>query len=110
MAPGGKNCIAFSYALRDNPIRFRLLVQADRAAASRTFCTAGSSNPMRIAMIAITTNSSLSVKARFRRVGEAGMAGSGRPTGRLQKPGAVPVQVQGDCGTDGESDEKARMT
>src|SRR5437764_7489911 len=35
-----------------------------RAAASRTFWTAGSSRPIRIAMMAITTNSSMSVNAR----------------------------------------------
>jgi len=34
-----------------------------RAAASRTFCTAGNSKPIRIAMIAMTTNNSMSVKA-----------------------------------------------
>src|SRR5262245_61778764 len=34
-----------------------------RAAASRTFWTAGSSRPMRIAMMAITTSSSISVNA-----------------------------------------------
>jgi len=34
-----------------------------RAAASRTFCTAGSSSPIRIAMIAITTSNSISVNA-----------------------------------------------
>src|SRR5262249_30913389 len=34
-----------------------------RAAASRTFWTAGRSRPMRTAMMAITTNSSISVKA-----------------------------------------------
>src|SRR5690242_13988224 len=33
-----------------------------RAAASLTFCTAGSSRPMRMAMMAITTNSSIKVK------------------------------------------------
>ena len=38
-----------------------------RAAASRTFCTAGNNSPIRIAMIAITTSSSISVNAfRFR--------------------------------------------
>src|SRR5262249_11674784 len=37
-----------------------------RAAASRTFWTAGRSRPIRIAMIAITTNSSISVKPRRR--------------------------------------------
>src|SRR5262245_39689884 len=35
-----------------------------RAAASRIFCTAGSNNPIRIAIIAMTTSSSMSVKAR----------------------------------------------
>src|SRR5262249_4384079 len=35
-----------------------------RAAASRTFCTAGSSRPMRMAMMAITTSSSISVNPR----------------------------------------------
>src|SRR5262245_45822956 len=37
-----------------------------RLAASRTFCTAGSSNPIRTAMMAITTRSSMSVKPRGR--------------------------------------------
>src|SRR4051812_2994655 len=39
-----------------------LLEQDLRAAASRTFWTAGSSRPMSTAMIAITTSSSISVK------------------------------------------------
>jgi hypothetical protein len=39
-----------------------------RLAASRTFCTAGSSRPMSTAMMAITTNSSISVKPRRRAV------------------------------------------
>src|SRR4051812_27323764 len=43
-----------------------LLAHFMRAAASRTFWTAGSSRPMRIAMIAITTSSSISVKPRLR--------------------------------------------
>src|SRR6516165_9147021 len=41
----------------------RLFWQPVRAAASRTFCTAGRSRPMSTAMMAITTNSSISVKA-----------------------------------------------
>src|SRR5207253_3033618 len=40
-----------------------------RAAASRTFCTAGKSRPISTAMIAITTSSSISVKAGLRRDG-----------------------------------------
>ena len=43
-----------------------------RAAASRTFWTAGSSRPMRIAMMAMTTSSSISVNARRGRAGEIG--------------------------------------
>src|SRR5208337_1218020 len=38
-----------------------------RLAASRTFCTAGKSSPIRIAMIAMTTSSSISVNAGLRR-------------------------------------------
>src|SRR3954464_4554217 len=34
-----------------------------RAAASRTFCTAGSNSPIRTAMMAMTTSSSMSVNA-----------------------------------------------
>src|SRR5207244_2936931 len=44
------------------PICLRLLAHLMRAAASRTFWTAGRSRPMRMAMIAITTSSSISVK------------------------------------------------
>src|SRR5438552_1145739 len=39
-----------------------------RAAASRTFCTAGRSRPIKMAMIAITTSNSISVKPAFRLV------------------------------------------
>src|SRR5579884_4137067 len=45
-------------------ICLRLLEHLARAAASRTFWTAGSSRPIRIAMMAITTSSSISVKPR----------------------------------------------
>src|SRR5262249_38840769 len=41
-----------------------------RAAASRIFWTAGSNRPMRMAMMAITTSSSISVKPRLRRAGQ----------------------------------------
>src|SRR5437016_914208 len=44
-------------------ICFRLLTHCVRAAASRTFCTAGTSSAIRMAMIAITTSSSISVNA-----------------------------------------------
>src|SRR3954451_16084439 len=46
------------------PICLRLLEQVMRAAASRTFWTAGSSRPMRMAMMAMTTSNSISVKPR----------------------------------------------
>src|SRR5215468_7124071 len=50
-----------------NPICLRLLVHWSLAADSRTFWTAGSSSPIRTAMMAITTSSSMSVKAVRRR-------------------------------------------
>ena len=46
-------------------VSLRLFAHLARLAASRTFCTAGSSNPIRIAIIAITTSSSMSVKPRL---------------------------------------------
>src|SRR5207248_2701135 len=64
----------------------RLLEHLARAAASRTFWTAGSNSPIRMAMIAITTSSSISVNAvRPRRRGgrgESGMGDSGLGEGR----------------------------
>src|SRR5438046_645946 len=53
------------------PICLRLLTHWVRAAASRTFWTAGNSSPIRMAMMAITTSNSISVNARrVRRMGE----------------------------------------
>src|SRR3954463_4961251 len=46
------------------PICFKLLMHWDRRAASRAACTAGSSSAIRTAMIAMTTSSSIRVKAR----------------------------------------------
>src|SRR5437660_1422934 len=48
--------------------RLRLWLHSIRAAASRTFWTAGTSRPIRIAMIAMTTSSSISVNADLPRV------------------------------------------
>jgi hypothetical protein len=45
-------------------ICLRLFEHADRRAASRAVCTAGSKSPISVAMIAITTSSSTSVKPR----------------------------------------------
>src|SRR5579884_1920552 len=49
-------CVAVTSCLR-------LFWHCERAAASRTFWTAGTSRAIRIAMIAITTNSSINVNA-----------------------------------------------
>src|SRR6516225_8806344 len=45
------------------PICLRLLAQLIRLAASRTFWTAGRRRPIRTPMMAMTTSSSISVKA-----------------------------------------------
>src|SRR2546426_167969 len=49
------------------PIWCRSLLQVDRSAAARTFCTAGNSKATRMLMMAKTTRSSISVKASRRR-------------------------------------------
>jgi len=46
-----------------HPICLRLLMHCVRAAASRTFCTAGTIKAIRIAMMAMTTSNSMSVNA-----------------------------------------------
>jgi len=46
------------------PICFKLFLHWDRRAASRACCTAGKRSAIKIAMMAITTKSSMSVKAR----------------------------------------------
>src|ERR1700719_4223577 len=48
------------------PICLRLFLHCVRRAASRAACTAGSNNATRMAIIVITTNSSIKVKARRR--------------------------------------------
>ena len=62
--PAGSRLRAFSKLVRPRPSCRMLLEQALRRAASRAVCTAGSSRPMSVAMIAITTSSSTSVKPR----------------------------------------------
>src|SRR5262249_53109813 len=57
-----------------------------RLAASRTFCTAGRSKPIRTAMMAITTNSSISVKPDRREDGVIGIPPKMRP-GPQGRPG-----------------------
>src|SRR5262249_11511402 len=53
-----------------SPICLRLLVQLVRRAFSRAFAKTGNNIAASIAMIAITTSSSISVKARWRRDGQ----------------------------------------
>ncbi len=48
---------------KPNPTCLRLLVQLMRAALALALASAGKSKPARMAMMAITTNSSMSVKA-----------------------------------------------
>jgi hypothetical protein len=44
-----------------------MFAQLDLFAASRTFCTAGNNIPIRMAMTALTTSNSISVKPEFLR-------------------------------------------
>src|SRR5262249_17734436 len=60
-APGGNLPYASWKLCRARPSCLRWLAHFMRAAASLTFWTAASSRPMRIAMMAITTSSSISV-------------------------------------------------
>jgi len=60
---------------------WRLFWHCVRAAAPRTFCTAGSSNPISTAMMAITTSNSISVNA--------GRRAGGRWESMAGVPGAV---------------------
>src|SRR3954451_19303169 len=55
-----------SYWCRARPSCFMLFVHWALRADSRAACTAGKSRPIRTAMIAITTKSSMSVKPRLR--------------------------------------------
>src|SRR5262249_26977054 len=58
------------------PSCFKLLEHLMRAADSRTFWTAGSSRPMRMAMMAMTTSNSIKVKPRRRGGNRADMRGT----------------------------------
>src|SRR6188768_2311485 len=68
--PGGKAPWATWKLWQARASCLRLFEQDARAAASRTFWTAGSKRPMSTAMIAITTSSSISVNPDRRRMGE----------------------------------------
>jgi hypothetical protein len=60
--PGGRPPNVPSKLWHARPRFFKLLAHFIRAAASLTFCTAGNNNPIRIAIMAITTNNSIRVK------------------------------------------------
>src|SRR5262249_54829271 len=78
--PDAGNAWFVSWKLcRARPICLRLFWQLIRAAASRTFCTAGSSRLMRTAMMGMTTSNSISVKP--------GRADLRRGTGHLRQGG-----------------------
>src|SRR5438034_998843 len=55
-----------SNAVQMLPPAFRRFCICARCAASRTLCTAGRSSPIKIAMMAMTTSSSMSVNATAR--------------------------------------------
>ena len=60
---GTKSLLSVLYMLIHKPIWWRLFAQPIRNARSLALLKAGSSSAARIAMIAITTNSSISVNA-----------------------------------------------
>src|ERR671937_41447 len=83
------------------PSCLRLLPHLSRLAASRTFCTAGRRRPIRTAMMAITTRSSMSVKAGRRRMAGllsgtgGGRAGSLAGPTRIQRTqGSIHLEVE----------------
>src|SRR5579875_1587705 len=61
------------------------------AAASRTFCTAGKSKPIRMAMMAITTNNSISVKARRLLMGISWAGRMGNNPGKKHEHTTLPL-------------------
>ena len=75
LPPSGSRPFASWKLWNASPICLRLFWHWVRAAASRTFWTAGRSSPIRIAMMAITTSNSISVNPR-RRVDECDMGTS----------------------------------
>src|SRR5438270_3296835 len=83
LAPYGSTRLASAKLCMAKPSCFRLFWHLARAAASRTFWTAGRSRPMRMAMMAITTNSSIRVNADDRPGSEPGR----RPEGAWRTEG-----------------------
>src|SRR3954452_23556393 len=84
------------------PTCLRLFEQDMRAAASRTFWTAGRSRPIRIAMMAITTSSSISVNPdRSRRMTDLPFRRS------VRRRAAAPQPPPGREQAGGGGDDKA---
>src|SRR5262249_28076788 len=82
--------------MHPSAICLRLLLHDIRAAASRTFWTAGSNRPMRMAMIAITTSNSISVnpvrafgEGRVRYMVPPGRVNEDRTHGMSSRPSSL---------------------
>src|SRR5262245_66433089 len=71
------------------PSCLRLFVHFMRLAASRTFWTAGSKRPIRIAMIAMTTKSSIRVNPILRRCAHDTGVAPGRGIKEEERPGRL---------------------
>ena len=76
------------------PICFKLFRHWRLAADSRTFCTAGNSNPIRMAMMAMTTRSSIRVKAGSRGLGREPIGSCGSYAKTRFMRGAGPVMAK----------------
>src|SRR6266702_7661873 len=61
---GNLSPLSLAQTRRPKPTCFSLLMQSRRLAFALALASAGRSNPARMAMIAMTTNNSMSVKAR----------------------------------------------
>src|SRR5260370_18211862 len=64
---GNLSPLSLAQTRRPKPTCFSLLIQSKRLAFALALASAGRSNPARIAMIAMTTNNSISVKAHDKR-------------------------------------------
>src|SRR5262245_14669512 len=82
-----------------------LFMHLARAAASRTFWTAGRSSPMRMAIIAITTNSSINVNSRRREYMAVSVRGGETASG--PGPGAGSSAEDEDGLSDQEGNESS---
>src|SRR5262245_54130630 len=85
---------------RATPSWCKLLPHLMRAAASRTFWTAGTSSPIKMAMMAITTRSSIRVKPRWRSHLLRSLLKTGivSPLGKRMMESEHPLQSKGTRG------------